>query len=238
MGPGAHAAQGDPLSTSAAIARPAGHRPSTPPLDAPALAALVRAAQENAPHAFEDLVRATYGDVFSLALRLLGNEEDACDVVQEAYIRAYRGLARFRGDAAVGTWLYRITANCASSHRSRLQRLRRHNRLDDAASLPDTRPVADPEGMATAAMERAEVAAALRSLPARLRAVIVLRDIYDLPHGAIATELGISEGAAKVRLHRARKRLREDLFSRAAGSGGARVSPEQAGCADEAARAV
>lgn len=237
MGSDAHAPQGNPLSTPAAIVRPASRRQSAAPLDAAALAALVRAAQENAPRAFEDLVRATYEDVFSLASRLLGNEEDACDVVQEAYIRAYRGLARFRGDAAVGTWLYRITANCASSHRSRLQRLRRHNRLDDVASLPDTRPVADPEGMAAAAMERAEVAAALRSLPARLRAVIVLRDIYDLPHGAIATELGISEGAAKVRLHRARKRLREDLFSRA-GSEGAGASSARADCADEAARAV
>jgi RNA polymerase sigma-70 factor (ECF subfamily) len=221
-----------------AIARPASRRPAAPRLDAPALAALVRAAQENAPRAFEDLVRATYEDVFALALRLLGNEEDACDVVQEAYIRAYRGLAGFRGDAAVGTWLHRITANCASSHRFRLQRLRRHDRLDDVAALPDTRPVADPEGMATTAIERAEVAAALRLLPARLRAVIVLRDIYDLPHGAIATELGISEGAAKVRLHRARKRLREDLFRSATESGRVSMGSVETAFADEAARAV
>ena len=66
--------------------------------------------------AFDELVRVTYADTYTLAYRLTGNEEDARDVVQEAYLRAYRGVRQFRGDAQFSTWLYRITANCASTH--------------------------------------------------------------------------------------------------------------------------
>jgi RNA polymerase sigma-70 factor (ECF subfamily) len=75
----------------------------------------------------------------------------------------------------------------------------------------DGRPEHDPEWFLGAAEERASLAAAVAGLPWRLRQVIVLRDIYDLPHRAIAAELGISEAAAKVRLHRGRRRLREVL---------------------------
>lgn len=141
----------------------------------------------------------------------MGNDDDACDVVQDAYLRAYRAMPGFRGDASISTWLYRITANCASTHLTRRGRAR-HDHLDDGAPVIDSRPAADPEAMASAALDRARVTAALAALPPRLRSVVVLRDIYDLPHEAIATELGISETAAKVRLYRARKKLRERLF--------------------------
>ena len=172
---------------------------------------LVTAAAAGDRTAFDEIVRATYGETYTLAYRLTGNEEDARDVVQEAYLRAYKGLKRFRGEATFSTWLYRITANCASSHLARRARYR-HEDLDDEAYLADERPENDPEVHAAAAIDRDRVADALRGLPPRLRAVIVLRDIYDLPHEAIAKELGISEAAAKVRLHRARRRLRERLF--------------------------
>mgnify|MGYP002075145279 CR=1 FL=1 len=76
---------------------------------------LVAAAQEGDRAAFDELVRRTYADTYTLAYRLCGDEEDARDVVQEAYLRAYRGLRRFRGDAQFSTWMYRITANCAST---------------------------------------------------------------------------------------------------------------------------
>lgn len=161
--------------------------------------------------AFEEIVRRTYGDVFALSYRLTGTEDDACDVVQDVYLRAYKSISSFRGEAALSTWLYRITANCASSHVSRRGRTR-HDRLDDMAPVADAQTRSDPEAMAAIAIERSRVAAALSSLPPRLRAVVVLRDIYDLPHDAIASELGITEATAKVRLHRARKKLRERLF--------------------------
>jgi RNA polymerase sigma-70 factor, ECF subfamily len=175
------------------------------------VAELAAAAKDGDRSAFDELVRLTYAETYTLAYRLTGDEEDARDVVQEAYLRAYRGIRRFRGDASFSTWLYRITANCASSQVSKRTRTR-HDDLDDDAPFPDDRPECSPEGRADLSYERDRIAAALKELPPRLRAVVVLRDIYDLPHTSIAAELGISEAAAKVRLHRARKKLRERLF--------------------------
>jgi RNA polymerase sigma-70 factor (ECF subfamily) len=175
------------------------------------LAELVAAAKAGDRKAFDALVRATYAHAYTVAFRLTGNEEDARDVVQDAYLRAYRGLKRFRGDSSFSTWLYRITANCASTQLGRRSR-HRHEELDDDAPLADERPEIDPELRASAESDRERVSAALLALPPRLRAVVVLRDVYDLPHEAIAEELGISEAAAKVRLHRARRKLRERLF--------------------------
>jgi RNA polymerase sigma-70 factor (ECF subfamily) len=174
-------------------------------------AELVSAAKAGDSRAFEELVRATYTDVYGLAYRLTGNEEDARDVVQETYLRAYKGLHRFRGDAQFSTWLYRITANTANTAMSK-GRKHRHEELDDDVNVADTSPEHDPEAAGDAELLRGRLNDALEELPPRLRAVVVLRDVYDLPHQAIAKELGISEAAAKVRLHRARRRLRERLF--------------------------
>jgi RNA polymerase sigma-70 factor, ECF subfamily len=172
---------------------------------------LVASARNGDRQAFEALVRATTADVYTLAYRMVGNEEDARDVVQESYLRAYRGLKNFRGDAQFTTWLYRITANCANTHLSRRVR-HRHDELTDDARIPDTDPSNDPSARADAAVLRDRLTDALRQLPPRLRAVVVLRDVYDLTHEDIAAELGISETAAKVRLHRARRKLRELVF--------------------------
>jgi len=177
------------------------------------VAELVVAAQGGDREAFDELVRVTYADSYTLALRLTGNEEDASDVVQESYLRAFRGLKRFRGEAQFSTWMYRITANCAATHMGKRTK-HRHDVLDDADPVVDERPTSDPEAQVDASALRGRLTVALRALPPKLRQVVVLRDIYDLPHEAIAAELGISETAAKVRLHRARKKLREDLFPR------------------------
>jgi RNA polymerase sigma-70 factor (ECF subfamily) len=177
-------------------------------------AALVEAARRGDRPAFDALVRVTYADTYTLAHRLTGDDDDARDVVQETYLRAYRGLARFRGDAKFSTWLYRITANCASTHLDRRRR-HRHEELADDLVVGDPVAAHDPVHRAEQAMVRDRLEVALRALPPRLRAVVVLRDVYDLPHEAIAAELGISESAAKVRLHRARRKLREDVFLRA-----------------------
>jgi RNA polymerase sigma-70 factor, ECF subfamily len=177
----------------------------------PDMAELVTAARDGDRSAFDELVRATYADMYTLAYRLTGNEEDAGDVVQDAYLRAYRGLHRFRGDARFTTWMYRITANCASTQLNKRARAR-HDELEDEGPYVDVRGDYDPQLRAAAGFERDRVAGALEELPPRLRSVIVLRDIYDLPHESIAAELGITEAAAKVRLHRARRKLRERLF--------------------------
>jgi RNA polymerase sigma-70 factor, ECF subfamily len=177
----------------------------------PDLTGLVIAARAGDRSAFDELVEATYADMYTLAYRLTGDEEDARDVLQDAYLRAYRGLPRFRGDAQFTTWMYRITANCSATHVGKRARAQ-HDQLDEDTAIADVQPAHDPELRAVAAFDRETVARAVEQLPPRLRAVIVLRDIYDLPHEAIAAELGISEAAAKVRLHRARRRLRERLF--------------------------
>jgi RNA polymerase sigma-70 factor (ECF subfamily) len=184
----------------------------TPAAAADELAPVVAAARTGDRAAFDELVRRTYRDTLLLATRLAGDEHDARDIVQDTYLRAYRGLRRFRGDSRFRTWLFRITVNCASSHQSRARR-HRHVALgsDDAA-----RPAADAVVADTGAERlslRADLEAALAALAPKLRAVVVLRDVYDLPHDAIAAELGISQAAAKVRLHRARQQLRERLFA-------------------------
>jgi RNA polymerase sigma-70 factor (ECF subfamily) len=174
-------------------------------------ARLVAAAKAGDSDAFAELVRATEADIYTLAYRLTGNAEDARDVAQEAYLRAFRSLKKFRGDARFSTWMYRITANCASTQLTRRSK-GRHEELSDDDTIVDERPESDPETMAEAGAMRDRVTEALGDLPPILRAVVVLRDVYDLPHEAIASELGISESAAKVRLHRARRKLRERLF--------------------------
>ena len=169
----------------------------------------VTAAQTGCPKAFNELVKATYADTYALALRLVGNADDARDVVQDTYLRAFRAISRFRGDAAVGTWLFRITSNCAHNV---VRRRRPTETITDATIAIDRDPTHDPETAAEGSELRARFLAALSLLPAKLREVVELREMADLSHDAIAKKLGITESAAKVRLHRARAKLREHLF--------------------------
>jgi RNA polymerase sigma-70 factor, ECF subfamily len=171
---------------------------------------LVEVARSGDRHAFDEIVRRTYVDVYTLAVRLTGNEEDAGDVTQEAYVRAWRGIGRFRGDAQFSTWMHRITANVAYTHLGRRRR-RRTEPLDDVAEPVETRPEALPERSAESSELADRISDALASLPPKLRAVVVLKDVYGLPHDAIAQELRISVAAAKVRLHRGRQQLQSCL---------------------------
>jgi RNA polymerase sigma-70 factor, ECF subfamily len=172
---------------------------------------LIRAAQQGDRTAFDELVRQTYVDTFTLACRLTGNEEDARDVAQDAYLRAWRGIGRFRGDAQFSTWMYRITANAASTHTHRRRRLRTeplevhmHPVEERIESLPG------PAAESAEAVDR--VSRAIATLPAKLRHVVLLKDVYGLSHEDIAAELDISVAAAKVRLHRARRKLKDMLY--------------------------
>ncbi len=171
---------------------------------------LVEAARWGDRTAFDELVRRTYVDTYTLAVRLTGNEEDARDVVQEAYLRAWKGIRRFRGDSAFPTWMYRITANAAYTQIDRRRR-RRTTHLDDVDDPIDRRLDAQPDTLAESRAGLEHLSAALDELPPTLRTLVILKDVYGLPHEAIADELGISVAAAKVRLHRGRKRLRELL---------------------------
>jgi RNA polymerase sigma-70 factor, ECF subfamily len=172
------------------------------------------AARDGDRAAFEELVLATSADLYALALRLVGNEQDASDVLQESYLRAYRAIGAFRAEASVRTWLYRITANCASSYLARSRRRRRESVLGDDLAPVEFRAEQLPEESLARRDERVLLGEAVGRLPATLRAVVVLHDVYELTHEAIAVELGISQAASKVRLHRARRRLRDELAQR------------------------
>jgi RNA polymerase sigma-70 factor, ECF subfamily len=173
---------------------------------------VVDQAREGDGEAFALLVQATSEQAFSLAYHLTSRTDDAQEVVQDAYLRAFKGIKNFRGDAQFTTWLHRIVVNCANSH---LKKRQKHRHLDiDLAetSLPDTTPEHDPAAVAIAATLKARLQTALGELTPRLRSVVVLRDVYDLPHTEIAEQLNITETTAKVRLHRARKLLKEAVF--------------------------
>jgi RNA polymerase sigma-70 factor (ECF subfamily) len=159
------------------------------------------------PAAFEEVVRRTYRHVYTQALRLVGDRHDAEDVAQEAYLRVFRGLPGFRGDARFETWLYRVVANSALSF------LRRRGRFGEVLAEPEDGPREEPADprVGEALADRDLLVRALEALPASLRTVVVLKDVYGLSCEEIGEELGVSEGAVKVRLHRARRRLREML---------------------------
>jgi len=171
----------------------------------------VEAARNGDRAAFDELVRRTYVDTYTLAMRLTANEEDARDVVQESYLRAWKGIRRFRGDAQFSTWMYRITANAAAT----LVQKRRRRRVESLETVDepiDMSLESRPDAAVESAIGLEALSRAVETLPPKLRSIVILKDVYGLPHDAIAEELGISVAAAKVRLHRGRKRLRDVLF--------------------------
>lgn len=160
---------------------------------------------------FDDFVTEHRGRVYGVALRLVSDPELAADVVQETFLRAWKGLSRFRGDSSVGTWVHRIAVNTALTAR---QRARRHEGPPlDSVTEPEAAITADsdPEWGGEIADLRQCLSAALDSLPPGQRAVVVLKDIEGWSHDEIAASLGITESAAKVRLHRAHRRLAQRL---------------------------
>ena len=177
---------------------------------------LVFAAKGGDRPAFDELVRRTYVDTYTLALRLTAHEEDARDVVQEAYLRAWKGLDRFRGDAQFSTWMYRITANAAYTSVKRRKR-NRSEPLDTVDDVIELHPDSQPEEAAETQALLAKLSGALEQLPPKLRVLVVLKDVYGLSHEEIGEELGISVAAAKVRLHRGRKKLRDLLYDEGKG---------------------
>lgn len=164
--------------------------------------ALVGRAREGDLDAFAELVRRHEHRVRAVLLRLLDDPRDVEEATQDAFVQAWRSLDRFRGDAAVSTWLYRIAVNQAFA------RLRRKR-------LP-TVPVeeaTEPAGAAEAESRELEriVAGRIRALGPDYRAALVLRDVVGLSNQEVADILGLSLSAAKSRIHRARMQLREEL---------------------------
>lgn len=189
--------------------------PGTTPLD-DADAAQLRSLQAGDAAAFEQLVRRQTGPLLATARRILGNEEDARDAVQEGFVSAYRSLDRFAGHARVSTWLHRIVINAALM-KLRSRRRRPEESIDELLPCFDEQGawvsgMALPSSGAEALLESRERRALVRRCIARLpethREVLVLRDIEDLDTAEVAAALGITANAVKIRLHRARQALR------------------------------
>lgn len=173
---------------------------------------LVRSVQRGDPGAMDALVRATYTDVYRRCHRLLGDPTDAADATQEVFVRVTRSVLGFRAESTFGTWLHRVTLNvCATALRRRGDARARGQAAGAVGFEPDER-VADAAGDAAdhvVSRDHADrVAVAIRRLSDDAREVVVLRDVQGLSTKETATVLGISETAAKVRLHRAHARLR------------------------------
>jgi RNA polymerase sigma-70 factor, ECF subfamily len=182
-------------------------------MDASEAAAVLARARQGDSDAFPALVEQHSKSVFRLAFRMTGSEQDAEDVVQESFLRAYKQLGRFESRSHFGTWLYRITANCGVD----LMRARqaRHDRsrsesLDDAAvTTPSEGP--NPERLAESAEVRRRVAGALDCLSPLERAAFTLRHFEGRSIDEISSTLGLGTSAAKHSVFRAVKKLRVAL---------------------------
>lgn len=177
----------------------------------PTDAELVRLAQEGDLDAFAQIVRRHERRLRIVLLRILGDTRDVEEAVQDAFVQAWRNLDRYRGEAALFTWLYRIGVNAA------LARTRRKELPTvDVASLegqaaPRLPPALRPEAAAEVDELRGRVLAALAELPFDYREAVVLRDLAGLSNDEVAAALDISVAAAKSRIHRGRLHLRERL---------------------------
>jgi RNA polymerase sigma-70 factor (ECF subfamily) len=172
---------------------------------------LVARAQRGERDAFEELVHRHADGLYAVVRRLGLSGEAAEEVTQEAFLRAWRGIGAFKGEARFGTWLYRIGFNEAKRRLGRESARALPASLDaeGATEPPDLRE--EPHLRATQAELRAALASSVRALSIRYRAPLILRDIEGLSTAEAAAILGLSEAAFKSRLHRARAAVRDSL---------------------------
>jgi len=172
-------------------------------------AELVESSLANQAEAFEVIVERHQRHVYQLCYRFVGNHEDASDLTQDVFIRAYRGLARFKGQASLGTWLYRIGVNaCLNKVAAKTPK---PQALDPLLAASDQRLASGDESASDAVLrgERAgQVRAAIARLPAKQRATLILRVYHELPHEEIAGILGSSVGAVKANFFHALNNLK------------------------------
>lgn len=178
--------------------------------------------------AYERLVREHGGRMLAVARRILRNDEEASDTLQEAFLLAFRGLARFQGASRLSTWLHRIVVNAALM---KLRGRRAHPEESIEPLLPTFLEDGHPSGWYTEwpdrpdrELARGEVVELVRRtidrLPETYRTVLLLRDIEELDTGEVAEMLGVTANAVKIRLHRARQALREQIHPSMSGLAG------------------
>jgi RNA polymerase sigma-70 factor, ECF subfamily len=182
-------------------------------------AALIRAAQGGDSEAFEQLVRSHDQQVLRMALNLLRSPEDARDIYQEAFLRVYRNLPRFRFDCSFSTWLYRIVANlCLDQIRKRKVRKEEAaavtvegGEVDRFQFVAEPRPEVDPQRQLMSAEVNSKIQEVLARLTARERLVFEMRHFQGMRLRSIGEALGVTEEAAKNCLFRATQKMRAAL---------------------------
>lgn len=184
-------------------------------------AALLSRLRSGDAQAFESLVRENQGPLYGLLVRLAGDPDEALDLVQETFLRAFRGMASFRGESAVRTWLHRIAMNVFLNERRGPRR-----ETVDLQTLEELSPgwwdrwsgrVPDPEQLASSREESQRLGRIIARLPEEYRAVLLLRDREEYRAQEVAEMLDISVSAVKSRLHRARMFVRKELLRESRG---------------------
>jgi RNA polymerase sigma-70 factor (ECF subfamily) len=174
-------------------------------------AALIAACVSGRPGAFDLIVERHRRPVYQLCYRFVGNHEDASDLTQDVFLRAYRGLGAFRGGSSLATWLYRIGVNLCLNRVGRktspMESLDERQHIDTRAESASDRVLREERGI--------QVRKAIAALPPKQRATLVLRMYHELSHEEIAGVLGSSVGAVKANFFHAlgnlRKQLREEV---------------------------
>jgi RNA polymerase sigma-70 factor (ECF subfamily) len=179
---------------------------------------LVRLAAQGDQEAFGQLVSTYEKQVYNLALRMVGNREDAADLTQEAFLRVWRGLDNYKADAAFSTWLYRLTSNVCIDFLRREKRRKTVSLTfldedhDEAVELSIPDPAAGPEQLAIETESRETMAAAMDELDVEFRQILTMRVINGLSYDEIGDALDLRPGTVKSRLSRAREKLRKQLL--------------------------
>ena len=173
---------------------------------------VIRRVQRGDTDAFEVLVAAYEKNVFNVALQMTGNREDAQDMTQEAFLKAYSSLSSFRGDSKFSSWLYRIVSNvCLDFKRRQGRRPSSSLTVEDDEGENVQLDIADesqsPEALLERKMTREAVRAGLQQLPDEQRQILLLREIQGLSYEEIGEAMGLEAGTVKSRIFRARKKL-------------------------------
>jgi RNA polymerase sigma-70 factor (ECF subfamily) len=178
---------------------------------------LIQRASRGDASAFETLVTTYEKGVYNLAFRLVGDREDAMDITQDVFLKAYQALPRFRGDSRFSTWIYRVCVNASLDHLRKKQKQPSYS-LDEPLAIKEssvTREVADESENVEDSVEikflSTDILRALRDLDPAHRAIILLCDVQGYSYQEIADILGLSMGTVKSRLHRARNMVRRVL---------------------------
>jgi len=182
-------------------------------------AKIIRAVLDGNANAFEDLVLEYQDRVYHIALKMTSSQEDAFDLSQETFLKAYRTLGSFRGESGFGSWLYRMCANlCIDFLRKRKRRGQEQilslDETDEGGrprELPDLRY--EPQRKLERKEQRVRVREGLRRLPEEQRLILILRDVEGLSYQEISETLSIELGTVKSRIYRARARLAALLAS-------------------------